>query len=125
MKLPDPIGRVKIPKKYCYPGSFMLRNIGMCMDSDEAATRIKDGDYMSVHPISPQQAIGKVVVLNLSTGWYTKQVVRATSSRMVVRYFNPRRTDYIIPISEIQAIYSVDLVLTEDEMKGNFQKVAV
>lgn len=75
MKLPLPIGLIKMPKEKINPGSFVIRAKGGCMDSPKAEKQIKDGDYLLIHPIPIDQSIGKVVVLNLPTALYTKQLI--------------------------------------------------
>lgn len=106
-----PVGVIKVPRNKIHPGSFVVRNKGNCMDSEQAVMRVKNGDYMLCHPIEIEEAVGKVVVISTPVDHYTKQAIELTPSYLIVSCFEPYRANVFLPLSDIKRIYSVDEIL--------------
>lgn len=113
MTLPQPIGVARIPGRNKYPNSFVVPYKGHTMDSAHAEKRVRNGDYLLLHPITLKESIGKVVALSLPDSLTVWQVVRVSRAYVTVRIFNPYIADMKIPLSKVEAVYSVDEVLEE------------
>ena len=106
---------------------YAITAVGNCLDSDLCQPRIKDGDKLVVHQIPMEEweimsNVGKVVCFVLKNGCCSvKQLVfwDGLSWGMKVKMFIPEERYFFIPLSEINRLFVVDMVIDREYCNAN------
>ncbi|RHB34226.1 hypothetical protein DW888_13590 [Bacteroides nordii] len=123
-----PVDMEKNPK-YKYG---VVNAVGDCLDSDLSPIRIKDGDRLVVHAIPLTEVeimmnIEKIVCIMLKDGRaFIKQAIFYNAPRgiLIVRLLNPIEHRFFVPVSDIKALFVVDMVIDKEYYNTNIKPIA-
>jgi hypothetical protein len=102
---------------------FLAKTDGNCLDSDSSPLRVKDGDFVFVHPLKIETwsiiaNVGKLIIFHLKNGKaYIKKLIQVIDlDRQLIKvcFYNPEYTELFFRLDDIDLMYIVDSVAPKD-----------